>query len=193
MMRLTLVILLFCAMGLAAIGQEEDMPEYYRAHALRGGDFDAFVQKLRQSLVNPQGVLVFEGLPHPLFEREAFTQEQAAKKTIKLHGAVFYEPPQKTELAKPVAEAVADCLIPFRGEKLCGGFHADFAIIWRSGEERWDALFCYGCGEAAIFSSTGATLRADQGNKVLKEWLKQFSKLRPQGQRPAPKRSSRGS
>lgn len=106
-------------------------------------------------------IVVYEGLPHQHFERESFESEIATKDVIDLDEHPFYREPLEIspEDLDRIREFVTgpDAFFNFVGEKECGGFHPDYAVEWRVGQERFRLLLCFGCGEAKIF---GPNLRS---------------------------------
>lgn len=105
-------------------------------------------------IANADQIVLYEGLPHPLEEKGAFTQEKA-KKTVALHGFDFYEKPiapQEADAKKLMALFTTPGTFPeFSGPKKCGGFHPDWAVEWKVGDDTYRALLCFGCHEAKIF------------------------------------------
>jgi hypothetical protein len=53
------------------------------------------------------------------------------------------------ELQKLIGDT--ETLVPFGGEKLCGGFHPDYCVSWAREETRFYALVCFGCHEIILF------------------------------------------
>ena len=47
-----------------------------------------------------------------------------------------------------------------QGEKMCGGFHADWYLRWESGGSVREIVICEGCGEALLFRG-GGSVRCD--------------------------------
>lgn len=60
----------------------------------------------------------------------------------------------KAVLSKP------STLIPFSGQKRCGGFRPDFCVSWEQGAQAFNALVCFACHEV-IFESGGREFRYD--------------------------------
>jgi hypothetical protein len=96
------------------------------------------------------------GLPHPYHEKDEFFHELWDGGNLSIHGYRFYRQPEKSSPA--VAATFADVLsdrrsfTPYAGPKMCGGYHADFAVRLESrGESTW-FLVCLGCGEVLIYS-----------------------------------------
>ncbi len=110
----------------------------------------AFARAIRGS----DEVVLYEGLPHDYFERELLAQEIQSKATLKLAGFDFYR--ETLELNAADAGRLATLLSdsatyePLRAPKLCGGFHPDYAVEWRVGADRYQAILCFGCGEVEL-------------------------------------------
>jgi hypothetical protein len=113
-----------------------------------GGSFTSAVK-------GAEPATLYEGLPHPMFEEEAFKREQAAGAAREMHGYAFYRDPLPftADEAKEITRVLADPALykSFTGEKKCGGFHPDYLVEWRLGGEVYHALFCFTCEEAKLF------------------------------------------
>lgn len=96
---------------------------------------------------------ILEGLPHFFEGKEFVENERLTKATVNVDGEWFYAATQPFP-ARDVAElqrlVAGGLLQPWRGMKLCGGFHADYAIRFDSGGNVYHLLFCLGCHEARI-------------------------------------------
>jgi hypothetical protein len=122
-------------------------------------------------------VILYEGLPHPLFEKKQLKVEKE-KKTIEIAGWPFYAEP--LELKEGDGKKILDFVgnekmyVQFRGEKKCGGFHPDYAIEWRVGKDKYHLLVCFGCSEFKVYGQ-GKAVRTDQGgelNKIIQSYRK---------------------
>ncbi|MBY0232400.1 MAG: hypothetical protein K2W96_24240 [Gemmataceae bacterium] len=132
-------------------------------------------------------VVLHEGLPHQTFESELLAKELKAKKTAKVGGFPFYE--ETVGLKDAEKDGLLELLKaessykPFSGEKRCGGFHPDWAVEFKDGDDAYRVLICFGCGEAKILGPKKAELRTDLGEKVggkLEALLKAKRKNRPE-------------
>ncbi|HEX7181684.1 MAG TPA: hypothetical protein VF756_07565 [Thermoanaerobaculia bacterium] len=97
---------------------------------------------------------LYEGLPHQLFEHDAFNNELATKKIVQLHGFLFYEHPlaigaEDVERLRQLS-AAPESYRRYGGPKPCGGFHPDYALVWKDGERTYDLLVCFGCEEVQL-------------------------------------------
>jgi hypothetical protein len=135
---------------------------------------------------DPDKIVLYEGLPRQDYEPERFA-EDSKKPTILKGGFPFYQEPLtlKETDAKTLGKmlAHADMFQPFGGEKKCGGFHPDYAIVvWSKGEET-TYLICLGCGEAKVSRPDGSQARYDLGRDPakpsLRAILKPYQKNRP--------------
>ena len=152
-----------------------------------GGESDhpkpSATNKLRNTIKNTDSVFVYEGLPHQMFESELLKTEQKRKDTTTIAGYPFYTPKAqvqgKAEVAIKTIIAGSSNFIRFRGEKLCGGFHPDYAVEWSDGDKMYSILFCYGCGEVLIVDGKN-TYRYDfKFTDDLKKIFTTFDSKRP--------------
>ncbi len=99
-------------------------------------------------------LILWEGLPHPVSETDAFSRELATRKTFRIGDQNFYAValPLKDEEKTAISSAVLNHIENFKlwsGYKFCGGFHADYAVEWRAkGATLAQALVCFSCAEA---------------------------------------------
>ncbi|MCC6145228.1 MAG: hypothetical protein IT368_15585 [Candidatus Hydrogenedentes bacterium] len=117
-----------------------------------------------QAVRSSHRATLYEGLPHQSFEAGLLATELAAKATIRIDVYPFYAqtlPLNETwitslrqVLGSPASYAA------WHGEKLCGGFHPDFAVLWSTPVGELYTLVCLGCEETLTLSSRGR-LRAD--------------------------------
>lgn len=140
-----------------------------------------FLPEVSQFIQKAEEIWVFEGLPHQTWEPELLEREKATKKTIAIGAFPFYAEPVKPSPNKSTTLRTlltgTNGLMPMMRTPMCGGFHPDFAIRFRSGDKVCDVLICNGCGEATI----------EFGNRKVygtlksgwEEALDEFRKLRP--------------
>ena len=95
-------------------------------------DVDA-TAALRESLNKVDRLFVYEGLPHQMFEADLLKTEKKRKDTLELGGFPFYMPKVAVldKTAKLLRDVTADSAsyAVFSGEKRCGGFHPDYAVV----------------------------------------------------------------
>lgn len=137
-------------------------------------------------------VEVFEGLPHP-FEREALAAEKQ-KPTRQFDDQLFYaaaQPLSAGQRAELKTWIGADTFVPYRGMKLCGGFHADYAVrwTWNKGSNETVLLVCFGCGEARVLAAARDTADLAGSGKPLRSFFSAFRKERPERATPRPNSS----
>ena len=102
------------------------------------------------------------GLSHPMYESDSLYTEILFKPRNIIHGHGFETSEQEGTVIDAISRVLADrtTYIPWRGEKLCGGFHADYYFMWKDGSKAWEVLLCMGCREAIMFHD-GLSLRCD--------------------------------
>jgi hypothetical protein len=111
--------------------------------------------KFTAAVAGIEELRLHEGLPHHLFERELLASERRSKPVRELDGYPFYEEPLSLsrEEAAQLTKLLSDrkTFEPFAGEKLCGGFHPDYAVEWQRDSRSYRALLCFGCDEVKLF------------------------------------------
>ena len=134
---------------------------------------------------NPEKITLYEGLPHQMYESGKLAEEKT-KPTVEKGGFPFYRDPLalKDADAKALGTILAnpDTFEPFGGEKKCGGFHPDYALVASSKGEEFTYLICFGCGEVTVYGSGRSETRYDLGRDArtrLEELLKPYQKNRP--------------
>ena len=148
----------------------------------------AFLHNM-QSASSP---ILFEGLPHQVWEADKLKRELALKRTVELHGFSFYEEtwviePQTASTLKAVLTQAGALVAPTPGVvivKQCGGFHPDYAIRWTADGRTYEVLICLGCEEAWCYGPDGE-LRCDIGEAALldlKATLTPYQRNRPRRQ-----------
>jgi hypothetical protein len=138
-----------------------------------------------RTLPTADRLVLYEGLPHPMYEPQALAAERKSKATVTLHGFPLYQEP--LELKPGDGERFKALLgdprsfSPYSGEKKCGGFRPDYAVEWSAGGQVYQALICFGCFEAKIYGPGGETTydvgRDSQGR--FKELLQPYRRNRP--------------
>jgi hypothetical protein len=137
-----------------------------------------------------QTVVLHEGLPHHMFESDLVQEERRTKAVQDLHGYAFYEATLDLSAAdsQRLTEILSDpsTFRSFSGEKKCGGFHPDYAVELRQGDQTYWALLCFGCHEVKLFGP-GIESRHDLDAAAyakLQALLKNYQKNRPQKKTP---------
>lgn len=156
--------------------------EYFESHERRKDpvfqrDFGRWRQ-LADAVTSRNEVELMEGLAHPYWEKEKLARQLSVGGTEKIAWDHFHAEATK---AKPGdAQRLWDLLgassagltyVPKFGTKACGGFHADWAVIWPTRGARMVVLICFGCSEIAVYRGDDPTtlLYADLQRKALKE------------------------
>ena len=105
---------------------------------------------------------IHRGLAHPFHDEEEFARQLWQTPNRSILGYRFHD--QQENLSADLKERMAlvlskpDSFHPYLGPKMCGGYHADFAVmLGGDGKERW-MLVCLGCGEVLIRSDDGEVI-----------------------------------
>lgn len=129
--------------------------------------------------------LLYEGLPSEFWEPESLVQELARAKTIKLHGYPFYE--ELLALQGTDSEQLAalfsarTSFANYTDGKKGGGFHADYGLEWKSGNETTHVVISLEDGEVKLYgpkSQLHCDLSQDAVQK-LRQLLSRYRKNRP--------------
>ncbi|QJE97606.1 hypothetical protein [Luteolibacter luteus] len=138
----------------------------------------------RESLREGAAIKIHEGVPR-MMSSWAFDEEMKRHDVTTIAGHGFYAPAINAKKADALREVIADAKTyeKFVSEKECGGFHPDFGVSWKSGDELVHALFCYGCGEA-IFTNGKITVRHDLDFEAIRQLYPLFGAYA--SKRPAP-------
>jgi hypothetical protein len=130
-------------------------------------------------------VVLYEGLPHPMWEKDTLAAEKKGKKTVEMKLFQFYAEPieLKKDDAKEFAKLLSDpaSLKEYTVGKRCGGFHPDWCIEWQAGDEKVQCQVCFGCKEVKFFSAKHS-LHADVTTEVMEKLepaLMKYQKQRP--------------
>jgi hypothetical protein len=135
-----------------------------------------------------ESVVILEGLPHPMFEQDAFAKEVAAKEIFRLGpGYAFYARPievhpEDVEVLRSRCTDAANFRMP-TGTALCEGFHADYAVRWRHGDQTIDYVLCFGCEEAELYLGKSKMLEADLLASEFVPLLRKYREQRPEHHR----------
>lgn len=127
--------------------------------------------------------VVYEGLPHQVWEKELLRSELASKKTRKLYGYDFYEAPIRLDepRARKLLATLAEPKLfqPYEG-KFCS-FHPDWAVQWKDSSGTYALLLCFGCHEAAFFRKDEKLVAdlTEGGYQKLAKTMSAFRTARP--------------
>jgi hypothetical protein len=144
-------------------------------------DVSGFLVNVRSA----QTVTVYEGLPHQMFENDAYLRELKRADVVRIETFPFYaeplsvSPPEKSELTETVLGD--DAHIPYRGPKMCGGYHPDYVLIWEKAGHKSGAMVCFGCHEVIYFTPQGRLIEelGDAAYGKLKAVLSRYRVNRP--------------
>jgi len=171
--------LLLVASGLNAGTQA---PPFYRQPI----DLSWFTKAVAES----DELVVYEGLPHPGFEKADYEIELlrvpvfAVDKQMLYQRALAVEEADRGRLRTIFHDGEA-WVKPMAGEyrmKLCGGFHADFAVGWLKKKDALAyALICFGCHEIRFVDRDHSvtTDLVPRGYADLRNILKEYRQERP--------------
>jgi uncharacterized sulfatase len=138
-----------------------------------------------RTIARAKGITIYEGLPHQRWEMDLLDKELKTKQTVELNGFPFYQ--EKRLLEPEDAAALARTLSDVKsfevwsGGKFCGGYHPDYCLEWRDGEDIFRAQICLGCHEITFFGKDleiYCDIHEDAFEK-LEPVLKKYQKNRP--------------
>jgi hypothetical protein len=150
---------------------------------------------IAEGIGRAKSLVLYEGLPHQMIERETLKQELASKKTIKIGEFPFYEQPltvaeNDVELLRRWVTSATNYWsnIPFAYFG-CGGFHPDYCLMWKDGESVYWVSICFGCRQTALVGPKGSLDPMIQQASVetLEGILKKYRGQRPAFQSGEPK------
>jgi hypothetical protein len=140
-----------------------------------------FIDAMRKSDL----VVVWEGLPRDP-DGAAAAAKSPDDKSFQIGDQSFYSHPVPLtgQETAAVTEAIGrrDSFKPWSAFKYCYGFHADYAIEWRSrGVTLAEALLCFGCGEARFYVGDLTELvdQSDDGAKQFHALLRSHHHAQP--------------
>lgn len=133
---------------------------------------------------------IFEGLPHPRWEKQTLEVESRRSDTFRNHDFGFYRPamtlPQSARSLLLARVQSATTYQPWSGPKLCGGFHPDLLVRFRTDSGPIDIHLCFGCSEAMIFDGSSFILvdMTDTISDTFQQLQETHRDKRPAKQRP---------
>jgi hypothetical protein len=119
------------------------------------------------------------GLPHNSLHSASFIRSVWLSFTKSYHGYLFHsEAWQPSPEFSVLTQRILTDKSTFRayiGPKLCGGFHADFAVILNAPDGTTEFMVCLGCQEVLIFAPGGECIVElnEEPYRLLKEAWKQ--------------------
>ncbi len=166
-------------------------------------DYNKFYPPLAAQIKQAQSVVLYEGLPHQIFEKDSLDRELDTKQTVEIHQYPFYREPlpltkeDATTLitlfcdGKTIKPDSAYVSMGYRTQnpdgsfttagRACGGFHPDYCIEWHVNGKQFYMQVCFGCCMVKIFGPEGA-LRCDidsSDDGPLGKVLRHYHKNRP--------------
>ncbi len=108
----------------------------------------------RTTVSAAKSLLIYEGLPHQMWDRELLATEIKRKDTTEIWDFPFYTPSVDATNADELRKLLSNpaSLRVYRGQKSCGGYHPDFCISWQAGKVNYYALICFGCHEIVFYN-----------------------------------------
>jgi hypothetical protein len=132
-----------------------------------------------------ESTTVFEGMPHQSQEKKLLEKELAKTEETLIGGFPFYpEPRELLKTDRPALDKFLDKgkgFGEYSGPSWCGDFHPDYAIRFKSGDQTFDLLLCFGCGEARIHMGD-KIIYCDINRNDWKKLLSVYAKLRPKSE-----------
>ena len=175
----TFFLMAFCFVACNRQKESEDLDVRKSADTFKW--HKSFAAAIQQAT----NAILYEGLPHPSFQRAIHMNELATKATVVLGEHPFYSEPLPLEASDAEKLRGLYCnsssFQPFAGFKLCGGYHPDYCIEWRTGTETSLVQICFGCHEMKTFSG-GEMLQCDISPAAFEMFgavLKSYRKNRP--------------
>ena len=120
----------------------------------------------RTTVSGAKSIVVFEGLPHQMWDKELLATELKRKDTKEIWNYPFYTPSENARNADDLRKLLssATSVAIYSGPKQCGGYHPDYCISWRAGEVSYYALICLGCHEIVFYDGkTSVIYDLDEG------------------------------
>jgi hypothetical protein len=107
----------------------------------------------RATVAAAKSIVVFEGLPHQMWDRDLLAVEIQRKDTQKIWEFPFYTPSIAATNADDLRQLLSssNSIVVYGGPKGCGGYHPDYCISWQAEEITYYALVCFGCHEIVFY------------------------------------------
>lgn len=127
-------------------------------------NFEQFAQFVQDS----DSLTIYEGLPHPYWERAFMEMERRRKEVVEIDGELFYAKP--VEVDKEALDRIRKYMsqrssfVPFLGFKGCGGFHSDWCLEFRKADSQRNAFICFGCCEMIVMDGSNRLIYCDIWN-----------------------------
>lgn len=158
--------------------------EAYKLRNIVGDPRQHFVEQigpLTDGIRDTKEIVLREGLPHYRFEGALLLKEMEEKKWVGLHGYPFYDGfiPVQAKVAKRLLDLCADpkTFGPYKGARLCGGFHPDWCVEFRAEKDVYRVHICFGCREARLYGPWNQVY-ADLDKNAKRELMEMLVPLR---------------
>lgn len=116
--------------------------------------FEKQIKPLVAGIRMAKRLVVYEGLPHQR-HKEVVAKELKDKKTVKFHDFHFYAETVAIdkEDAKTLTALCGELKTfgRYEGAKFCGGYHPDWCLEFKNGDDVYQVLICFGCHEARLY------------------------------------------
>jgi hypothetical protein len=152
-------ILLICApilITLASSGEDTYQEKYQKFEKEQKSDFETLQKILLET--TPTALILYEGLPHQMWEKQSLEKELREKKTIRIDGYPFYEETLevKDQDLRTIFSQLKDSknFQPYAGPKLCGGYHPDYCLRVKTPTKTLDIQVCFGCHEMVLLDGS---------------------------------------
>ena len=137
----------------------------------------------RETMRDATELVVFEGLPHQMWESDQLKTELNRPDVTKIWNYPFYTPSVEASNAYDLKVLLASpaAIVPYGGGKLCGGYHPDYCVSWTVKSITYYVQVCFGCHEIVFFNGTTHLIydMAEGIDKKLEAALKTYAKKRP--------------
>ena len=172
-------------LGLASPIFAKELPEFHTffPESVEIRASFAKLKPLTNSLVAKSQLTVYRGVarenPEPSPPRG--TPKANEVRTIIRFGQTFYEkslPVPAAKTRKPLSLLKnPQSFSQWGGAKACGGFHPDYALVWKTGDQVVEMHLCFTCKEIKVFN--GQTEIYCEIEEVayqgLKDWIRSLS------------------
>jgi hypothetical protein len=131
--------------------------EQTRDKANKNAQFMGQFAEFLKSVSEAESMIIYEGLPRASDDELANIKQK--HETVDIDGWSFYSAPLAA--SPSIIEKLRSTLVdyrafePYTGVKFCGGFHPDFCVQWKVGEQTHNALVCLRCFELAYVEPSG--------------------------------------
>ncbi|MGV3661955.1 MAG: hypothetical protein ACO1TE_17355 [Prosthecobacter sp.] len=135
--------------------------------------------RFRKTLLAAKDIVVYEGLPHQMWQPDQLAAELRRKDVTKIGSFHFYTPAVNATNAEELKRLLgpAASVEPYIGPKNCGGYHPDYCVSWTHQGATFHAQVCFGCHEIVFLD--GKDSFTYELAAPLKAPLKRYASKRP--------------